>query len=325
MKFHAKSIRRTFVTLATVALSLSAQAEWPDKPIKMIVPYAAGSGVDVVARPIAMAMGKALGQTVMVDNKSSAGGIIGTQAVATAAPDGYTFGFGNLVTLAINKSYFSKLPYNPEKDLQPVGGTLSNAYVLIARNNFPANNFKEFVDYVRSHPGKVSYGTPGVGSAAHLAGETISARNGLQIIHVPYKSGMQGVTDMVGGQLDLTIDNIAGVLPFIKDGRVKALAVTSLKRLPSLPDVATMSESGMSNFEVVAWGGFVAPTGTPKAIIEKLNAALHAALKDPTVVKQSQDFSMEIKLTSAEEFGELARTETQRWAAAVKAAGVHGD
>ena len=325
MKFHAKSIGWTVIALGMAALSLPAKAEWPDKPIKMIVPYAAGSGVDVVTRPIAIAMGKALGQSVMIDNKPSAGGIVGTQALATSAPDGYTFGFGNLVTLAINKSFFTKLPYNPEKDLQPVGGTFSNPYVVIARNNFPANNFKELVEYVRKNPGKVSFGTPGVGSAAHLAGETINARNGLQLLHVPYKSGMQGVTDMVGGQLDLTIDNIAGVLPFIKDGRVKAIAVTSLKRLSSLPDVVTMHESGMSNFEVVAWGGFVAPTGTPKAIIEKLNSALHTALKDPAVVKLGQDFNMEIKLSSPEEFGELARSETQRWAAAVKAAGVHGD
>jgi tripartite-type tricarboxylate transporter receptor subunit TctC len=325
VKFNAKFIGCTVIAVGTAVLSLPAKAEWPDKPIKMIVPYAAGSGVDVVTRPIAIAMGKALGQSVMIDNKPSAGGIVGTQALASAAPDGYTFGFGNLVTLAINKSFFTKLPYNPEKDLQPVGGTFSNPYVLIARNNFPANNFKELIEYVRKNPGKVSFGTPGVGSAAHLAGETINTRNGLQLLHVPYKSGMQGVTDMVGGQLDLTIDNIAGVLPFIKDGRVKAIAVTSLKRLSSLPDVVTMHESGMNNFEVVAWGGFVAPTGTPKTIIDKLNSALHMALRDPVVVKLGQDFNMEIKLSSPEEFGELARAETQRWAAAVKAAGVHGD
>lgn len=325
MKFHAKLFGWIAFSLGMAALSLSAKAEWPDKPIKMIVPYAAGSGVDVVTRPIAIAMGKALGQSVIVDNKPSAGGIVGTQALAVSAPDGYTFGFGNLVTLAINKSFFTKLPYNPEKDLQPVGGTFSNPYVLIARNNFPANNFKELIEYAKKNPGKVSFGTPGVGSAAHLAGEIINARNGLQLLHIPYRSGAQGVTDMVGGQLDLTIDNIAAVLPFIKDGRVKAIAVTSLKRLSSLPDVATMHESGMSNFEVVAWGGFVVPTGTPKPVIERLNSALHTALKDPAVVKLGQDFSMEIKLSSPEEFGELARTENQRWAAVVKAAGVLGD
>lgn len=325
MNVDFKSLRCALITLAVTMLSLSAKAEWPDKPIKLIVPYAAGSGVDVVTRPIAIAMGKALGQSVMIDNKPSAGGIVGTQALAVSAPDGYTFGFGNLVTLAINKSFFTKLPYDPEKDLQPVGGTFSNPYVLIARNNFPANNFKELIEFVKKNPGKVSFGSPGVGSAGQLAGETINARNGLQMVHVPYKSGTQAVTDMAGGQLDLAIDNIAGVLPFIKDGRVKAIAVTSLKRLSSLPDVVTMHESGMSDFEVVAWGGFVAPAGTPKPIIEKLTSALHIALKDPAVVRLGQDFNMEIKLSSAQEFGELTRAETKRWAAAVKAAGVKSD
>ena len=269
------------VALALLAVVGGAWAEWPDKPIRFIVPYAAGSGVDVAMRPIADAMARQLGQSLVVDNRPSAGGIIGSQALAAAVPDGYTIGYGNLVTLAINASFFSKLPYNPEKDFERVGLISGNAYVLAARNDLPVNNWQELLAYSRNNPGKLSVGSPGVGSAGQLAGELLKTETGISMSHVPYKAGVQAVGDMVGGQLDLMIDNVAALLPMLQQQRIKALAVTSLARLPVLPKVPTLHESGVKDFDVVAWGGLLAPAGTPKPIVERLNLALRKALEDP--------------------------------------------
>lgn len=316
---------RTVAALALASAALGVHAQWPDKPIKFIVPYAAGSGVDVALRPIADAMARQLGQAVVVDNRPSAGGIIGSQALALSAPDGYTIGYGNLVTLAINQSFFSKLPYNPEKDFERIGMTSGNAYVLVARNELPVSNWKELLEYARKNPGKLSVGSPGVGSAAQLTGELLKVDTGITMEHVPYKSGQQGVGDMVGGQLDLMIDNIAGLLPMIQQQRVKALAVTSPARLPVLPNVPTFNESGVPGFEVMAWGGLLAPAGTPKPIVERLNAALRKALEDPKVVQTNATFAITPMPSTPEEFVAFQRKEVPRWAAAVKHAGVKGD
>jgi tripartite-type tricarboxylate transporter receptor subunit TctC len=316
---------RTIAAVAVAVAAVSARAEWPDKPIRLILPYAAGSGVDVAMRPIADAMARQLGQPVVVDNRPSAGGIIGSQALAASAPDGYTIGYGNLVTLAINQSFFSKLPYNPEKDFERIGMTSGNAYVLIARNDLPVSNWKELVEYARKNPGKLSIGSPGVGSAAQLTGELLKAHTGTTMEHVPYKSGVQGVGDMVGGQLDLMIDNIAALLPMIQQQRVKPIAVTSLTRLSVLPTVPTFNESGVPGFEVMAWGGLLAPAGTPRPIVERLNASLRKALEDPKVVQTNATFAIIPLPSTPEEFVAFQRKEIPRWAAAVKSAGVKGD
>lgn len=302
-----------------------AHAEWPEKPIKLIVPYAAGSGPDVVLRPIAEAMGRELGQTVIVDNRGGAGGIVGTQALATSPPDGYTIGFGNLVTLAINKSMFSKLPYDPQRSLAPVSLAVSNALVVVARSDFPAKDIRGLVSYAKQHPGKVSMGSLGVGSSAHLAGELLKSETGTFMLHVPYKSGQQAVTDIIGGQLDLMVDNVAGVLPFIRSGQVKVLGVTSLQRVPVLPDAPTFDESGLKGFDVVSWGGIVAPAGTPKPIIDKLNAAVAKSLQDPAVVKLNATLSVDATASTPAQFAALIATEIPRWAAMVKRSGASVD
>ncbi|MDP3519420.1 MAG: tripartite tricarboxylate transporter substrate binding protein [Hydrogenophaga sp.] len=281
--------------------------------------------MDVAIRPIADAMARQLGQPMVVDNRPSAGGIIGSQALAAAAPDGYTVGYGNLVTLAINASFFSKLPYNPEKDFERVGLISGNAYVLVARNELPVSNWQELLDYSRKHPGKLSVGSPGVGSAGQLAGELLKKDTGITMEHVPYKAGTQAVGDMVGGQLDLMIDNVAALLPMIQQQRIKALAVTSLARLPVLPSVPTLNESGVKGFDVVAWGGLLAPAGTPKAVVERLNAALRKALEDPKVVQTHTTFAITSMPSTPDEFLALQRKEVPRWADAVKRAGVKGD
>ncbi|MDF3881705.1 Bug family tripartite tricarboxylate transporter substrate binding protein [Cupriavidus basilensis] len=325
MRSRLHPVLRLWFFFSLITAAASARAEWPEHPIKLIVPYAAGSGVDVTMRPIAEVMGRELGQPVVLDNRGSAGGIVGTQALAASAPDGYTIGYGNLVTLAINRSFYTRLPYDPEKDIEPVGLAVSNAYVLIARKDFPASNLEELISYARKHPGKVVMGSPGVGSAGQLAGELIKASTGTFMLHVPYKSGAQALGDMVNGQVDIMIDNISGVLQFVQSGRVKPLAVTSLQRASVLPNVPTLNESGIKGFDVVAWGGVIAPAGTPKAVIRKLNAALNNALKDPSVVRANASLSVDAMPSTPAEFSTLIRSEVPKWAATVKRAGIRAD
>ena len=309
--------------LATAALAASAQ--YPERPVKFIVPYAAGSGVDVAMRPVADAMARELGQAMIVDNRPSAGGIVGTQALVSSANDGYTVGYGNLVTLSINPAFFSKLSYVPEKDLVPVGLISSNAYVLIVRKDLPVRSLQELVAYGREHPGKLSVGTPGIGSAGHLTGELLKTETGLTMVQVPYKTGTQAVADMVNGQLDVTIENISAVLPLVQQGRVKAIAVTSAKRAAVLPEVPTVAESGVPGFEVVAWGALMAPAGTSRKTVDRLNTALRAALADPAVVRANAALSIEALPSSPEELSALMKREKPRWAEAVRRAGVKGD
>ncbi|SEK11286.1 MULTISPECIES: tripartite tricarboxylate transporter substrate binding protein [unclassified Variovorax] len=316
---------RRIAVAGLAAAAMGAWAEYPERPLKFIVPYAAGSGVDVSMRPVADAMGRELGQAIAVDNRPSAGGIVGTQAVVTAAPDGYTVGYGNLVTLSINSAFFSKLPYAPAKDLVPIGLISSNAYVVIVRKDLPVRNLQELIAYGRAHPGQLSVGSPGIGSAGHLTGELLKAETGLAMVQVPYKTGTQAVGDMVNGQLDVTIENIAAVLPFVQQGRVKAIAVTSAKRASVLPDVATVAESGVPGFDVVAWGAMVAPAGTPRKVVDRLNTALRAALADPAVLRAYAALSVEALPSSPEELSALMKRETPRWAEAVRRAGVKGD
>lgn len=310
---------------AICAAPLLAHAEWPERPIKLVVPYAAGAGVDVAARPIAEAMGRELGKPVVIDNRPSAGGIVGTQMVATSAPDGYTIGYGNIVTLAINRSFYTKLPYDPERDLEPIGMALGNAYVLAARKDLPVNSFADLIAYARQRPGKVVIGSLALGSGAHLASELIQVSTGIKMLYVPYKSGAQVLSDMVNGQVDVMLDNIVGVQQFIAAKQIKPLAVTSLQRVPVLQGVPTIDESGVKGFEVVAWGGLVAPVGTPKPVIRKLNAALNKALADPAVIKANAALSLEAMPSTPEAFAKLIRSEVPKWAAMVKQAGIKAD
>ncbi|MCK9510380.1 MAG: tripartite tricarboxylate transporter substrate binding protein [Pigmentiphaga sp.] len=319
---------RSFPLLAHAALALlvasgaaTAQDNWPQKPIRLIVPYAAGSGVDSAMRPVATALGAQLQQPVLVDNRAGAGGLVGTQALANAAPDGYTVAFGNIVTLAINPSFHSDLPYDPSR-LTPVGLASGSQYVLIARPDFPASTFPELIAYARENPGKVFVGSPGHGSGGHLAAALIETETGASFSMVPYKTGTQAVGDMLNGQLDVMIDNIVAVLPFINDQRVKPLAVTGLKRASTLPDVPTIHEDGLPGFEVLAWGGLVAPEGTPPELVDHLNAALRKALEDPAVIAMAENFSIDLMPSSPEEFTQLIQDETRRWAEVVRYTGV---
>jgi tripartite-type tricarboxylate transporter receptor subunit TctC len=307
----------------TLALSLSSHAQsWPTKPIKLVIPYAAGSGPDVATRPVAERMGKILGQPIVIENFSSAGGLIGAQNIAKAVPDGYTFGFVNQIILAVNKGLFAKLPYDPDKDFEPVGLLFDNPYILVAGKEFEPNNLTELIAYAKANPGKVSFGSgTGVGSGSHLIGETMKSMSKVDIVHVPYRSGTQALSDLVSGRVDVMFDNVNGVQQFIVNGSAKALAVTSSQRLAAMPNVPTMAESGFPGFNVLAWGGIVAPKGVSAAIVDQMNKAMAQALKSPEVVQVNATMSLNPISSTPQEFSKFIASEKVKWSELVRVSG----
>jgi tripartite-type tricarboxylate transporter receptor subunit TctC len=316
-----KLLKLILTAALAVATAASAQ-EWPTKPIRLIIPYAAGSGPDIAMRPVADRLGQILKQAVVVDNIAGAGGIVGSQTLARAKPDGYTFGFGNNITLAVNKSFFDKLPYDPEKDFEPVGLLFDNPYILVARPTLKAGTVQELIAYAKANPGKMNFASgTGIGSGSHLTGEMMKSQAGLDISHIPYKSGSQALSDVVNGSVDILFDNVNGVQQFIKNKQIKALAVTSARRLPQFPDIPTMAESGFPGFEAVAWGGIVAPAGTPPAVVQRMNAAIAEALKSPEVVRANATMALNPLASSPQEFTAFIGKESVKWARLVKASG----
>lgn len=313
---------KLIVTAALAVATAASAQEWPTKPIRLIIPYAAGSGPDIAMRPVADRLGQILKQAVVVDNIAGAGGIVGSQTLARAKPDGYTFGFGNNITLAVNKSFFDKLPYDPDKDFEPVGLLFDNPYILVARPTLKVGNVQELIAYAKANPGKVNFASgTGIGSGSHLTGEMMKSQAGLNLSHIPYKSGSQALSDLVNGSVDVLFDNVNGVQQFIKNGQIKPLAVTSAKRLPQFPDIPTMAESGFPGFEAVAWGGIIAPAGTPPAIVQRLNAAIAEALKSPEVVRANQTMALNPLASSPKEFNAFIAKESVKWAQIVKTSG----
>ncbi len=315
------------IALLAITVSAVAQAQtWPSKPLKLIIPYAAGSGPDVATRPVADEIGKILKQPVIVENLSSAGGIVGTRTIAKAAPDGYTFGFGNNITLAVNRSFYASLPYDPIKDFVPVGLMFENPYILVARKDFGPASIAAFTTYVKQNPGKVNFASgTGIGSGSHLTGEMMKAVGGLEITHVPYRSGSMALSDVASGRVDVMFDNVNGVQQFINNGTLKALAVTSASRLAAMPDVPTLAESGFPGFEAVAWGGIVAPKGTPQEIVTRMNEAIALALKSPAVEQANATMSLHAITATPQQFTAFIASENEKWARIVKASGARAE
>lgn len=315
--------RRKLLALLTMALSTSVAAQhWPAKPIRFIVPYAVGSGPDVATRPVVERMGQILGQPVVVENPASAGGIIGSQRIARSAPDGYTFGFANNITLAVNKSFYESLPYDPDTDFTLVGLLFDNPYILVARPGLPVNSVQELMAYARANPGRMSFASgTGIGSGSHLTGEMMKAKGKLDIIHVPYRSGSQAVSDLVAGRVDIMFDNVIAVQPFILNGAVKPLAVTTIRRLSQFPNIPTMAESGFPGFEAVAWGGVVAPAGLPAPILERMNAVIAEAMKSPDIVRANAAMALNPLVSTPQEFSSFVAKETAKWSELVRISG----
>lgn len=320
--------RRTLLgALAAAGASpwAQAQADFPSQLLRWVVPYPAGGGTDVLARTVAEAMRQTIGQQIVVDNRPGAATNIGAQAVATAKADGYTIMSADNAVLAFNEHLFSKLPFSPEHDFTYVGGISRFPLVLVVHPAFEAKTMKEFLAYVRANPGKVNYASPGNGSPHHLAMEMFKNRTQTFLTHIPYRGAAPAMADVMGGQLPCMFLDMVSGLSLIQSGKVRALAIGSAKRTPILPEVPTLAEVGVSNSEVFAFQGMLAPKGLPLPVLARLNADLNKALASPTVVKRMQELGMEALPGTPEQFRAFARAEAKRWGPIIKAAGVKLD
>lgn len=291
------------------------------RPVRIVVPSAAGGTPDTLLRAITAEITKATGQAFVIDNKPGASGLIGMAEIARAPADGLTLGYANNVTLSINHSTFRKLPYEPAK-LTSVVFLFKVANVIAVNPALPIHSYAELVAYARAHPDRLSYASPGQGTSGHLTGELLSESAKVSMKHVPYRGSPQAVIDVLGGTVDVMIDNTPTMLPYLKQGNLRALAVTSLQRLAQLPDVPTVAESGLAGFEGVAWGGIVLPPGAAPALVQTFNAALNNALATPQVRAQFASLGVEIVGGKPEALADYARLETTKWSAVVQRAGI---
>ena len=309
---------------ATAGLHTTAHAQdaWPSKPLRLIVPFTPGGVTDTSGRLIAESLGKRLGQQVVVDNKPGASGNIGTALAKGSAPDGYTLVLGFDGTMVINPHVFSKLPFDPVKDFAPIGKIGDATLILVANPNVPAKSLLDVVNLSKSTAGGLSFGTSGTGGTPHIAGELLKMRTGANLTHIPYKGGGQAMTDVLGGTIPLVYTAVAGAHGHVKAGKLKAIAVSSAQRTSSLPDVPTFAESGVPDFVVNSWVGLFAPTGTPAAIVTRLNTELNAVLNDAAVREKLRAMGIEPSPGSADQYRDEVKRDLDRYGAVVKAAGI---
>jgi tripartite-type tricarboxylate transporter receptor subunit TctC len=311
---------------AAAALPLAAQAQaYPNKPVTIVVPFAAGGTTDILARVVAQALNKELGQSVVVDNRAGAGGNIGAAYAAKAPADGYTLFMGTVGTHAINQSLYKKLAFDPIKDFAPLTRVAMVPNLLVANPGKPYKNVKELIAYAKSHPGQVNFGSSGSGSSIHLSGELFNSLAKVDMVHVPYKGSAPAVTDLIAGQIDIMFDNMPSAIQHVRSGRLRPLAVTTAKRSPELPEVPTIAEAGVPGYEATSWFGMFAPASTPAPVVAKLNAALVKVLADPEVKKKLAEQGAEPYGEKPEQFAEFIRKETAKWSKVVKDSGASAD
>ena len=310
--------------LVFVAGAAFAQS-YPTKPIRVIVPFPAGGGTDIIAREITNKMSSTLGWSFVIENKPGSGGNLGVDAVAKAAPDGYTIALGQSSNLAINPSLFSKMPYDSVKDLTPIGLVASSPMVLVVGADSPLKTLADVVAVSKAKPGSLNFATSGNGTVAHLSGEVFQKAAGIKFTHVPYKGAAQATTDLIGGQVQLSMSSVPTLIGHIRSGKMRPIAVTSLTRVDDIPQVPTIAESGYKGFETITWFGFVAPTHTPKDIVFRLNAEINKALQSPDVKKKLSDQGADILGGSPEKFGALIKSDIAYWAPVIKESGAKLD
>ena len=326
-KFKAVFMAGAATLAASFAATAFAQAPFPDRPISLIVPFAAGGPTDVVARMIAIPMGKSLGQTVLVENAVGAGGTIASAKVARAAPNGYTI-FIHHMGMATAPALYKKLTFDPLKDFDYIGQVVDVPMTLLGRKDFPANTLPELQAYIKANPNKVSLANAGLGAVSHLCGLLFMTQLGAELTTVPYKGTGPAMNDLLGGQVDLLCDQTTQTVPMIKEGRVKVFGVTTLKRLAALPNVPTLDEQGMKGFEVKVWHGMYAPKGTPRPALDKITAALQMALQDPMVRQRLADLSSDVvpmEKVTANGLKTHLEAEIAKWEPVIKKAGVYAD
>ncbi len=314
MKLASTLARLALAFCAALALPLAAHAQgWPTKgPIKFIVVYPPGGASDVTARLIGAKLGEILGQSVVIENKPGANGIIATEYVAKSAPDGYTMLMANLGPNALNPVVYKKLPYDAIKDFQGVTLTSIVPQVVVVNPELPVKTIPELIAYAKANPGKVSFGSAGQGASNHLSGELLNAMGGIKMQHVPYKGDAPSIVDLIGGQIQVALPTTVAGLPHVRSGKLRAIGVTSKKRLDTLPDVAAVAET-LPGYEAVSWGGVMVPAGTPKEIVNRLNAEINRILKMPDVAAKLENLGAIIVGSTPEEFDKYVKDEIAKW------------
>jgi len=312
------------VALALASTVVTAQA-WPSKPIKYIVPFAPGGTTDILARTVGEKLSVALGQPVIIENKPGAGGGVGAEFVAKAAPDGYTIMGGTISTHAINASLYKNLPYDPIKDFVPIVLLARVPNLLVVNVDIPAKSVPELIALLKANPGKYSFASSGNGTSQHLSGELFKSMSGTEMQHIPYKGSPPALQDVVGGQVTMTFDNITTAWTLAKAGKLRALAVTTASRSAVAPDVPTLAESGLAGFEVSSWQGVFAPAGTPPDIVRRLNAEIVKILNTPDVKEKLVSLGLDVGGNTPEEFLVMVKAEVVKWADVVKKSGAKVD
>jgi tripartite-type tricarboxylate transporter receptor subunit TctC len=313
------SLAATVLALACAGAAHAAdKPDYPNRPIRMMIPFPPGGGSDLVARMVAMNLSERLGRTVVADNRAGAGGVIATDTVAKAAPDGYTILWGTSGGMVINPLLDSTLPYHPMRDFAPVSMVAVNPFLLVVNNALPANSFKELVALAKAKPGQLNYSTPGAGTPAHLAMELLKVMTGTNIVHIPYKGAAAALTDIIAGNVQMKFNSMPAVVPLIKSGRIKALAISTPQRSKVMPEIPTIIESGVPGFEVVTWYGIFTPAKTPRNIVDKLNAHIVKTMASAEVGQRLIDDGAEPRSSTPDGLVTYMREEAERWKKAIK-------
>jgi tripartite-type tricarboxylate transporter receptor subunit TctC len=330
---HSPILRRGLIAAAgTAAIACAllpglaaAQGAFPSKTITIVVPFAAGGTTDILARIVAQGMGAELGQPVVVDNRAGAGGNIGGQLAARAPADGYTLFMGTVGTHAINAALYKKMPFDPIKDFAPLTRVANVPNLLVANPAQPFKTVQELIAYAKAHPGKINFGSSGSGSSIHLSGELFKSMAKVDMQHVPYKGSAPAVTDLLGNQIAIMFDNMPSAIQHVRSGKLRAIAVTTAKRSPELPDVPTIAEAGVPGYEATSWFGMFAPAGTPAPVVAKLNATIVKVLAQPEVSKKLAEQGAEAAGETPEQFAAFIQKESVKWGKVVKESGASVD
>ncbi len=327
--FHSPILRRGLIAAAAACALLpglaAAQGAFPSKTITIIVPFAAGGTTDILARVVAQGMGAELGQPVVVDNRAGAGGNIGGQLAARAPADGYTLFMGTVGTHAINAALYKKMPFDPIKDFAPLTRVANVPNLLVANPAQPFKTVQELIAYAKANPGKINFGSSGSGSSIHLSGELFKSMAKVDMQHVPYKGSAPAVTDLLGNQIAIMFDNMPSAIQHVRSGKLRAIAVTTAKRSPELPDVPTIAEAGVPGYEATSWFGMFAPAGTPAPVVAKLNATIVKVLAMPDIKKKLAEQGAEAAGETPEQFAAFIQKESVKWGKVVKESGASVD